>query len=82
MNKKSLPVWSIILGLSSLVLGVLTGLPAIICGHLFLKHCKKIDASCAKRDVKLAIVGLCFGYLSIAFTTIFLILFVYSGYKI
>jgi hypothetical protein len=81
-RKSSLPWWSVVLGTSSLMLGILTGLPAIISGHLFLRYCKTADVKCRRRDLILTIVGLSFGYLSTATSIIFLILYKYSEYKL
>lgn len=81
-KKNTLLWWSFLLGVSSLILGITTGVPAIICGHMSLRDCKESDGRCAKKEIIMAIVGLCLGYLSTVLSLIFLILFVYSDYKI
>jgi len=81
-KKASLSLWSIILGVSSLIFGMLTGIPAIICGHMSLRYCKKTDTKCTKKDLTLIIIGLCLGYLSTMVSIIFLMLYFYSGYRL
>ena len=66
-----LAIASLVLGILSCVcLGILAGIPAVICGHMALG---RIKAS-GQGGRGLAIVGLVLGYLSIVFTIIFLLM--------
>jgi hypothetical protein len=66
-----LAIASLILGILSMVcLGLLAGIPAVICGHMALG---RIKAS-GQGGRGLAIVGLVLGYISIVATIIFLLM--------
>jgi len=66
-----LAIASLILGILSIVcLGILAGIPAIICGHMALKRIKESGQG----GRGLAIVGLVLGYISIVLTIIFLLM--------
>jgi len=66
-----LAIASLIMGILSMVcLGILTGIPAIICGHMALKRIKESGQG----GRGLAIVGLVLGYISIVLTIIFLLM--------
>lgn len=81
-KKNTLFWWCFLLGVSSLILGITTGVPAIICGHKSLRNFKESEGKRTKKEFILAIVGLCLAYLSTVLSLIFLMLFVYSDYKI
>lgn len=66
------------LAISSLFLGVLTGLPAVVCGHIALFKLKHAyNKNISKKQI---VVGLALGYLSITLSIAFIVLFFYSGY--
>lgn len=69
-------VWSLVLGiLSILCLGIITGIPAIICGHS-ARSCIRKDPSSAS-GAEMALTGLILGYLGTAITVlVFLAVFV------
>jgi hypothetical protein len=69
-----LAIASLVCGILSIVFcGFFTGIPAVICGH---KSLAKIKANPSMVGGKvLAIIGLVTGYLSIAFSVLFLIVF-------
>ena len=58
-----LAIASLVLGLCSFLLGFLTGLPALICGHLSLNQIKKSGGIIKGRGM--AITGLVIGYLTV-----------------
>ena len=68
--------WAFGLGLASWVcsLSVLTGIPAIICGHMALSRIKAERNSNNTAKV-LAIIGLVLGYLSLAGAVVFALFF-------
>lgn len=63
-NKKDagLAIASMVLGIISFVFfgGILTAIPAIICGHIAIGKVKRGEA----KGYGMAIAGLCLGYLS------------------
>lgn len=62
-------VWSLVLGvLSILCLGIVTGIPAIICGHSARSRIRKDPASASGDGMALA--GLILGYLGTAVTVL------------
>ncbi|MFO8012330.1 MAG: DUF4190 domain-containing protein [Phycisphaerae bacterium] len=66
-----LAIASLILGILSMVcLGLLAGIPAVICGHMALGRIKQSGQG----GRGLAIVGLVLGYISIVATIIFILL--------
>ncbi len=73
-------MWCLWLGISSLFLGIITGLPAIVCGHIALSRLKQ--PSNINTGKRLILVGLVLGYLSILFTIVYIGLFIYSEYKV
>ena len=58
-----LAITSLVLGLSSLLLSLITGIPAIICGHMALGKIKRSQGSLSGNGM--AITGLVLGYISI-----------------
>jgi len=68
--------WSFGLGLASWVcsLSLLTGIPAIICGHMALSRIKAENNNNSTAKV-LAIIGLVLGYLSLAGAVVFALFF-------
>lgn len=58
---EKLAIWSISLAAGGFVLGPLTGIPAIVCGHIALRRIKTGGA----RGSGLAITGLVIGYLTV-----------------
>lgn len=68
-------IWSLVLGLLSLMcLCFLTGIPAVILGHLALREIRRSGGRVAGDGM--AIVGLVIGYLSIAVSILMLVLFI------
>ena len=69
-------ITSMVLGIVSLVAGtlILTGLPAVICGHIARRQIRESPA--AQSGDGMAIAGLITGYISIFFTIGFVILIV------
>ncbi|MEJ6572994.1 MAG: DUF4190 domain-containing protein [Akkermansiaceae bacterium] len=63
-----LAVASIICGIASLVTLLLTGIPAIVCGHMALKKIKRSNGAIGGSGM--AITGLVLGYVSIALTLV------------
>jgi len=64
-----LAVWSLVLGILSLMcFGMVSGIPAVICGHLAQSRIKQSDGSLG--GVGLAIGGLVSGYIGIVLTSI------------
>jgi hypothetical protein len=58
-------IWSLVLGILSMIcLGCLTGIPAVICGHMALGEIKKSGGALGGDG--LALAGLIMGYISIA----------------
>jgi hypothetical protein len=57
--------WSLYLGLASIILSILTAIPAIICGHIALSRIKKSQDSLTGRGM--AIAGTILGYIFIFF---------------
>ncbi|MBI5075554.1 MAG: DUF4190 domain-containing protein [Nitrospirae bacterium] len=78
-ERQPLSKWCLWLGISSLFFGIITGLPAIVCGHISFARLKRLSNNTGKR---LILVGLALGYLSTLFTIAYIFLFIYSGYKI
>jgi hypothetical protein len=78
--KLPLSKWCLWLGLSSLILGIFTGLPAIVCGHVAFARLKKDSNIYTGKG--LALTGIVLGYLSTAFSIGYIGLFIYSGYPI
>jgi len=78
--RQPLSTWSLWLGISSLIFGIITGLPAIVCGHIALARLKRLSNN--NTGKRLILVGLALGYLSSLFTIAYIILFIYSGYKV
>ena len=70
---------SLVLGISSLglCLGILTGIPAVICGHIGLNHVNNSNGRIGGGGM--AIAGLVMGYISIAFTVLAILLMVSSA---
>lgn len=68
--------WSFGLGLASWVcsLSILTGIPAVICGHMALSRMKAENNNNSTAKV-LAIIGLVLGYLSLAGMVFFILIF-------
>ncbi len=64
-----LAIASMILGILSLVMGGLTSLPAVICGHLSLSRMKKSAGAITGQGV--AITGLVTGYIGLAVFALF-----------
>jgi hypothetical protein len=58
---------SLVLGLMSFVLGCLTGLPAVICGHIALSQANRSNGMVGGKGM--AIAGLVLGYVGILFGT-------------
>jgi hypothetical protein len=81
-NKNSIAKLTFILGMISLLFGILTGVPAIIYGHKFLKYYKASNKVALKRYFILNMTGLCLGYISFIISFLFLILYLYSEIKI
>jgi len=70
----SLAVWSFILGLASIFcFGVITGIPAIFCGHMALGRIKRADGALGGSG--LAIAGLIIAYISLAGWAIIVLFF-------
>lgn len=65
---KGLATASFILGLTSLVVGVLTGIPAIICGHIAHNRSRRLPAQYG--GAGLAIAGLVMGYIGLMVTVL------------
>ncbi len=64
-------VWSLVLGILSLAcFSIITGIPAVICGHVALGKIKRAGGALAGSG--LAIAGLITGYISIALSVIIL----------
>jgi hypothetical protein len=80
--KKSIALtrWSFACGIASLIFGILTGFPAIVCGHMSLMHCNKTAIKLPNNYYILTVVGISLGYISAALSLIFLALYIYSGY--
>ena len=57
-----LAITSLVLGLSSLLLFIITGIPAVICGHMALGKIKRSQGSLSGNGM--AITGLVLGYIS------------------
>lgn len=66
------------LGILSLLFGILAGVPAVISGHMALKQIKESPTLARKGIVY---TGLVLGYLAIALSSLFIILFLYSGFR-
>ncbi|OGR30304.1 MAG: hypothetical protein A2X83_06075 [Desulfuromonadales bacterium GWD2_54_10] len=67
------------LGILSLFFGILTGVPAVISGHMALKQIKESPTILAGKGI--VYTGLVLGYLAIALSSLFIILFLYSGFR-
>jgi hypothetical protein len=78
----SLPLskWCLWLGISSLIFGIFTGLPAIVCGHI--ASSKLRQPSNIYTGKRLILAGLVLGYFSVIFSVAFFGLFIYSEYPI
>jgi general secretion pathway protein G len=63
-----LAIASLVLGILSFGFWIITGLPAVICGHLSLSKIKKAPQTLGGRG--LAIAGLITGYIGLAFGTL------------
>ena len=73
VKTSSLAVWSLILGILSIVcIGFLAGIPAIICGHLAKSEIKRAGGSL--EGTGLALAGLITGYIGTVFSIIAIIL--------
>jgi hypothetical protein len=72
--------WCLWLGISSLLFGIIAGLPAIVCGHIALSRLKRLSNNSTEK--RLILVGLILGYLSTLLTIAYIGLFIYSEYKI
>lgn len=72
VTTSGLAIASLILGICVCLAGILTGIPAVICGHLALSQIHKDPVRVGGRG--LAVTGLVFGYLSIAMLVFALIL--------
>ena len=57
-----LAITSLVLGLSALLLSIITGIPAVICGHMALGKIKRSQGSLSGNGM--AITGLVLGYIS------------------
>ena len=68
---------SLVLGVLSLVLCCITGLPAIVCGHLALGKIRRSGQTYSGEGV--AIAGLVLGYLTTVLALIYLIMFLMGG---
>ena len=75
MSLHKLAKLSIILGLLSGVLGFLTAIPSIICGHIYLARIKKNPAAIDDGYKRMALGGLIFGYLGLTLWVILMFLF-------
>ena len=71
--RNSKAVQALILGITSLFLGVLTGIPAIIYGHLAYREIKHSSQE-QKNGLFLAIAGLVLGYCSLPLSVLYLLL--------
>ncbi len=68
-----LAIASLILGILSLVCcGLLSGIPAVICGHMAVAQIKKSGGALGGNG--LAVAGLVMGYIGIVVTILFLVL--------
>lgn len=73
-KNSSAAVWSLVLGILSLVLlGPLAAIPAIICGHLSRRDIRRSNGALAGGGMALA--GLIMGYLAIVATIIWIAVF-------
>jgi len=63
-----LAITSLVLGLSSLIFSIITGLPAVICGHIALGKIKRAQGSLSGNGM--AITGLVLGYISFPLTIV------------
>ena len=71
-SARSLAIASVIMGcLSLMMFGALSGIPAVICGHMALSRIKG-DTSAIKNK-RLALGGLFTGYIGIAMTILMII---------
>jgi len=73
---KGLAIASLVLGLTSIVLclGVLTGIPAIICGHIAHNRSRHLPAQYG--GAGLAVAGLVMGYASLVITVLVIVLLI------
>ena len=71
-QSSGLAIASLILGILSLFMALLTGIPAVICGHLSLSRIKRAQGALTGRGM--AITGLILGYLGISLTVFFVLL--------
>jgi hypothetical protein len=60
----ALPIWTVTLGIFSLLTFGLTSVPSIICGHLALSRTRAVGRGSFEKSV--ATVGLALGYLGTA----------------
>lgn len=67
-KNSGLAIASLVCGIASFLLLLLTGIPAIICGHMALGKIKKSQGSLGGRGM--AITGLILGYVSILLTLV------------
>jgi hypothetical protein len=72
--------WCVNLGVLSLLFGFITGIPAIITGHIALSNIKKSPTIYSGKG--LAFTGLILGYISTIFTCLYLIIVFYSEYPV
>jgi len=64
-----LAIAALVCGLAQLVLGILTGIPAIILGHLARKQIRRTG----EQGAGMALAGLILGYVGVALTIVFII---------
>ena len=75
--QSGLALASLICGVLSLVfLGILTAIPAVICGHMGLNQLKREPDAYDPSGRGMAIAGLVMGYLTIAITALVIIFIV------
>jgi hypothetical protein len=74
MSPHKLAKLSIILGISSGVLGIFTAIPSIICGHLYLAKLKRNPTEINENYKRMAVGGLIFGYLGFTLWMVIMIL--------
>ncbi len=75
-----LAIASLVLGISIVLVGVFSGVPAVICGHMALAQIQKDPVRVGGRGM--AIAGLVLGYISIAMTFLLILVCIVMFFSI